>query len=334
MKRLALGLLLCTGAALADSSYVGDTTGTYIAAQRDLTLAAGSGAAWFNNSAPISSGTKKAYSQALGFGLTLNGTVTISVATVLDYTFSRVFTLAVGFRRGGADTAICSNTTSVTAAASPNTSSISVTCNAAAVGLLTGDNMYLAVTYPALTDSVLPETTEIDSGAASVITWPQVLWVCPTAGAVCVCNGICNGASCGSQFSTAAQSVSCACNCNIAACMALNLAAPTPLTCVDKLNASQETLTWGSVPGAATYSLAQGGINVFTGNALTFVDTPGVGVYSYNVFASGSCIPAIGGTPLPSVNTLSNTTNACLVSSRGAIVTTGMNDHNPYCRLR
>jgi hypothetical protein len=320
---LLLALCLSFGAR-AETTYVINTTGTYVASNRDMGLSSSTPQlTWITKNASALAQSFFAYAQPITGGVTVNGTVSISLSAFIDFNpanAAKTITLSAGYRSSGANTFLCSN--SFTTVGNATQQTFTVTCSVASVAVPPNSNLVLQVAMPAITDTVYGESYQLLSGSGiyqTSIVWPQTMYFCATQGNACVCNGICNGASCGTQYSSA-QTTSCSCDCTVAACTSLSIAGPSPLTCVDSLNASQMALAWGSVPGTANYTLSRGGTGVYTGAAASFTDAPGVGVYSYSVYANGSCTPAIGGTTLGSKNSQTTTNAACQVQANGSII--------------
>ncbi len=151
----------------------------------------------------------------------------------------------------------------------------------------------------------------VDSGSTS----SNAMFWCATNGAACTCNGICNGAGCGHQYS-AADSTVCQCDCTY--CSSLSIGGPSPFSCSDQHDATHTSCTWGTVTGASAYSLNRGATTAYSGSGTSAIDAPGPGTWSYTVNASGTCTPAIGGTSYSKIT--NNSSTSVTVVPPGAII--------------
>jgi hypothetical protein len=307
MKRLIVILQLVAGMALADTTYVDSAAGT--PSGKAMVLSGAATANWITVVGP-SSGSAVAYSPTLTGSVTLTGTVTIQVDMDWDLAANKTFTLSTSTRHSSVDTLYCSNTFVITTGVSSGTRS--VTCSGGPVSLVAGDQVKMTFSVPAL-GSVTPDTVHGTTGVNSFVTWPQTLFFCATAGSSCVCNGICAGNSCGTQFSTV-QSTACSCDCTVAGCTGLSLSGPAGFSC-SQSGSGSDLCTWSALSGASTYTEARVSPSATVCNAIAGTscsDTPGAGSFSYNLTANGSCTPAIGGTTLSSKTTNASSTSVVI----------------------
>lgn len=158
------------------------------------------------------------------------------------------------------------------------------TCASPAV--TAGNHAVGSITLNLTQTSTSNQNYTITGGGA---TSTNAMFWCPTQGSSCTCNGICNGASCGTQISPTAGASTCGCDCTV--CSSLSIAAPTSLSCLDQHDNVHDSCSWGAVTGTTTYYLSRGGTSIYSGSATSYLDAPNPGTWSYSVYANGSCAP-------------------------------------------
>lgn len=310
MIRALLLALLLPSIALADTVLYVAYTQVYVPPSADLSTAGGVQNPWGSCAVDATPFTNYAYSATLGAAADVVGTVTLSADIGSTASASKTVTLGIGYRRASTNTLICSGTVSVPAGSS---GARSTTCSAARTALVTGDRLYVSVSLPAPGTVGSGKEMCASTGSGSYISTPIGG---TNYGLGCVCNGICNGSSCGLTGTSGAwPTFGATCDCTVAGCTGLAITGPT-LSGVNNSNGTG-TLNWGSIPGAASYTLQRGAGTIYgPGGLFTYLDSPGAGAFTYNVYATGSCAPAIGGTTLAS-KTSSTTSYPLTISVAG-----------------
>jgi hypothetical protein len=201
-------------------------------------------------------------------------------------------------------------------------------CLSTSTTFAVGDRFYASVNLP---DAATASTSTL-SPAQFTITVN-----CLANGDPCPCDGGCQNADCGTLYSRSGVQTNdlypCVCSCITCAAATpetSQIPGPTNLACSDIETGSQTRCVWDEIPALWSYTLRRNGTAVYTattGMPRVYIDTPGSGSVSYDVFAfGGTCSPAApyagAGTVYgPTTDLKTQATAASLsVRSKGAVI--------------
>jgi len=237
--------------------------------------------------------------------VTMNATAAYGNDTCVG---NKGLTFTFGTNRTGA---LCSASALYGACASYNRGG---SCTVASTNLQPGDVFWvqLSASMPTAADNI-----SVNLGANTNVVVPLGVAV----GGSCICNGICNGAGCGTLYGSGGSWPTYTGQCDCTACSGTALAAPT-LACVT-YSSGAASCSWGSVPSPTSYTLQRSGSTVYNGASQSYIDQPGNGTYTYGAFGTGNCTPALGGTSLYGKNT-STSTQVMTVTAGGFVGLLGM----------
>jgi hypothetical protein len=256
-------------------------------------------------------------------GTTIQATSTGAVSATASLSSSRLTNMTVTFTLDEINSDHSTGVVNLGSCATTWThvSPQTVTCGFGSHATTVGKHLRFRIAFdPGLDSEGFPNDYSFDTYSWTTAT---TMIFCPTQGSTCTCGGICNGNACGTQGSQALVNT-CFCDCTVAGCTGLAIAAPGSFTCTDALNGNDCNLTWSAVPGASTYQVRRpsAGSQIYSGAPNSFLDTGhAVGMASYDVKANGTCPPSpLGGTTLGSKDSSLSTLASCPVQSRGGVV--------------
>lgn len=312
MRKL-ITLLLLLGTAQAENFYGQSTNAITGSTVKDLTTGNPAPDDKFSSSGSAVSATYLSMPMQAGS----TGTVWFSAGVWYDGLGTRYITFYVESTDsgGGNVTAICNS------GAIAFTNGYSTATGSCAGGATQGANGRLRLRYSTTAAGGSPEYYTIEvSGPA--MTTATTMFYCPTQGAACACNGICAGAACGIQYSTAnVNTCSCDCAGHGATCSGLTIAGPGSLWCSDALDASHLYVGCGAVANGDGYNISRSGVGIVSSGPTSYTDNPGVGVWTYYFGAWGHCDPASGvGDTVWGVATQTTGPITCFVRGRGSVI--------------